>query len=183
MANLVKKWRLFMSWDYKKEEEFLRTMHSKGLSLVSTTKLGTYSFKKTDPSDMNYKLAYKEIKGEVDKKDYIQMYEDEGWEYIQEVNNFYYFRSAEKEDQSLIKSETRDRILRNSFSDLLIPLIVLFAVIYLPTLSEALGRLGDKSSDFIRGFADGARTGITLIYTAGFVYVLASYLKAKNSKE
>lgn len=88
MKDLVKKRILFFDWDYKAEENFLRKMHQEGLALEKHDGSCSYLFSKTKPSDMTYRKAYKEFNSEDEKKAYIQVFEDSGWEYIDEKKTF-----------------------------------------------------------------------------------------------
>lgn len=94
MADSCKKeFHYFLLTDYEKEEELLRRRQRDGLKFVRVRQPGVYYFESCCPEDVVYKLDFYPQTCE-ERDCYIKMYEDYGWEYIQEMNGFHYFRKA-----------------------------------------------------------------------------------------
>ena len=81
MNDVKLEWRFFTIVEWKKEEQYLREQHKKGWEFVKLNLLGFYHFKKCEPKDVIYQLDYNP-ESVTNKEDYIQMFEDCGWEYL-----------------------------------------------------------------------------------------------------
>ena len=84
-----KEMKFFTVVDFDREEDYLRRMHQSGWKL-SKVKCMTYYFDKAEPEDVVYKLDYRHDQKE--KETYVRLFADYGWEYLQDVNKFSYFR-------------------------------------------------------------------------------------------
>ncbi|WP_375178592.1 DUF2812 domain-containing protein [Enterococcus rotai] len=82
--------------DYLEEEKFLQVQHKKGWRMVNL-KLGfsTYIFEECEPGDYAYQLDFKQQ--EKDLEEYLQLFEDCGWEHFYKLGNWYYFRKKKSE--------------------------------------------------------------------------------------
>lgn len=143
-------------------------MHQEGLALEKHDGSCSYLFSKTRPSDMTYRKAYKEFNSEDEKKAYIQVFEDSGWEYIDEKKNFYYFRSAGNSLETLIDEKTKYEIFHKSLASMVIPLIILLFLAMLPKLINLMF----VPSEFMKGFVDGVSTVVSLVFT---VIIIPNY--------
>lgn len=83
--------KFFSIAGYEKEQEYLREMHKSGWKLVSVTGFCVYRFEKCTPEDVIYQLDYNRERL-ADKDEYVKMFTDCGWEYIQDYVDFSYFR-------------------------------------------------------------------------------------------
>ena len=128
--KLVKKFRWFLLTDYEKEEAFLREKHMQGYKLIRVMLPGIYCFERCEPEDVIYKLDFNPQSTE-EKKRYVQMYTDYGWEYLQDLNDYSYFRkSACDEDESdlTIFSDDQSKLdmLKRIFLKRMVPLLFIF---------------------------------------------------------
>ncbi|MEE0858745.1 MAG: DUF2812 domain-containing protein [Acutalibacteraceae bacterium] len=139
MANKLKKeFHAFLLSDYEKEEEYLRKMHNKGYKLVKVKLPGFYYFEKCEPEDVVYRLDFNPQKI-TDKQNYLQMYEDYGWEYMQDLNEFSYFRKAsnnvdDKDIEIFSDSESRLDMMKRIITKRMIPLMIIFLLCVLPQI-------------------------------------------------
>ena len=78
-----KVFKFFTIFEHEKEEDYLREMHRSGWKFVRVTGLGIYHFEACPPEDVIYRLDYNP-EGLNHKEEYVQMFHDCGWEYIQE---------------------------------------------------------------------------------------------------
>lgn len=139
--------KYFTIFNHEKEEEYLRQQHKAGWKFVKVTGFGKYHFEKCQPEDVVYQLDYNQ-EGSANKEEYIQMFADCGWEYIQEYAGYSYFRkrAADMNGEEAIFSDDSSRVamMERVYKTRLIPLLVIFAACILPQFIIQLsnGRYG-----------------------------------------
>lgn len=91
-----KVWKIFTITEHEKEEKWLREMNKKGWKFRGFNALGLYKFEECKPEDVIYRIDYNsdEIK---DKSEYIKLFKDCGWDYLQDLQGFSYFKKAASE--------------------------------------------------------------------------------------
>jgi len=94
MIKTVKKW--FMAWNDDKEEIFLEDMAAKGFELLNIG-YGKYTFKEGTPKKIKYQLDFKGLT-KMPEQEYLQIYEDAGWEHIHRLGSWYYFAKEYDEE-------------------------------------------------------------------------------------
>ena len=92
-----KAFKWFTIFEYEKEQDYLRNMHRAGWKLIRINGLGIYHFEKCTPQDVVYQLDYNN-EGLTHKDEYLKMFDDCGWEYIQDYTGYSYFRKAVSEN-------------------------------------------------------------------------------------
>lgn len=95
--EIKKQFKWFTIFEYEKEQDYLREMHKSGWKFVKVTGLGMYYFEKCVPQDVIYQLDYNKD-GLTHKEEYLKMFNDCGWEYIQDYVGYSYFRKTVAED-------------------------------------------------------------------------------------
>lgn len=146
--------RYFTIAGWKKEQDFLTQQHKIGWKLDHVSFLGIYHFIKCTPEDVVYQLDYNS-EGLKHKAEYVQIFHDCGWEYIQDYAGYSYFRkpAAEMNDSEEIYCDDSSRLdmMNRVFKERMIPLIVIFFCIIIPqclhgtvsnVVSGAFGALG-----------------------------------------
>ena len=83
MKNRKTVFRLFTVAQWEKEQAFLRKEHSKGWKLERVNFLTLYHFRRCEPEDVVYQLDFNP-EGISHREEYLQMFRDCGWEYLQE---------------------------------------------------------------------------------------------------
>lgn len=83
--------RFFTIFQYEQEQDYLRQMHRSGWKLKQVTGLGMYHFEQCPPQDVIYQLDYNKD-GLAHREEYLQMFADCGWQYIQDYVGYSYFR-------------------------------------------------------------------------------------------
>jgi len=137
MADTRREFHYFLLPDYEKEEEYLREMHNDGWKFTHVTLPGIYHFEKCEPEDVIYRIDFNPQTADK-KRDYIRMFEDYGWDYLQDLNEFSYFRKAaadaETEADTEIFSDNASKIdmMQRIFAKRMIPLLVIFLCCVLP---------------------------------------------------
>ena len=83
MKECKREFRYFTIMDYEKEGDYLQERHRQGWKFRSVYLPGIYEFERATPEDVVYQLDYNQ-EGIQNKTEYVQMFEDCGWEYIQD---------------------------------------------------------------------------------------------------
>lgn len=123
--------KAFFLPDYEDEEKYLSDMHRNGWKLKKAYPY-FYTFEKCTPENVVYKLDFGNISG--DKTAYINMFGEYGWEYIQKLNNFYYFRKTAKDglpDEELeifSDNESRLKMVDKIINTRFVPGIIFFII-------------------------------------------------------
>lgn len=130
-----KTFKYFTIFAHEKEQDYLREMHRSGWKFVRVTGLGVYHFEKCHPEDVIYQLDYNQ-EGLDHKEEYVQMFHDCGWEYLQDFYGYSYFRKPASESKGseeifcddYSKMQMLDRVRRGR----LLPLYIIFGCVLLP---------------------------------------------------
>lgn len=96
--NTIRKIKWFWPWQDEKEESWLRSMSQRGWHLFSVGLPCIYKFRAGEPRDYVYRLDY-QIHKKGEQQDYLQLFQDAGWEYIGEVSAWQYFRKEATEGE------------------------------------------------------------------------------------
>ena len=131
--------RIFTIADWEKEEQYLRKRHREGWKFVKVNLPGFYHFEKCPPEDVVYQLDYNE-EGLRHKDEYVQMFKDCGWEYIQDFGGYSYFRKPvsqmQGEEEIFCDDECRLDMMRRVFAGRYLPILIILILLILPTLFE-----------------------------------------------
>ena len=91
-AEIVTKRRWFWTWQDQDEEAWLAEMSRKGLHLQSVGYVGMYRFVRGEPTDYAYRLDFQSSTKE-ELGNYVQLFEDAGWEHVGQLGAWHYFRA------------------------------------------------------------------------------------------
>lgn len=83
--------RYFDISEVEKEEEYLTQMHRDGWKLTKAGDFGIYRFESCEPEDVVYRIDFNPAASD-DEENYLQMYEDYGWECASSNGDYRYFR-------------------------------------------------------------------------------------------
>lgn len=138
MKDTKKERRFFTIAEWDKEEEYLRKRHLEGWKFTYLVIPGIYHFEKCEPEDVVYQLDYNE-EGLKNKEEYVQMFRDCGWEYLQDYAGYSYFRKPvaemEGEEEAIFcDDESRLEMLRRVLNGRFVPLLVILGMVILPNL-------------------------------------------------
>ena len=129
--NLKKEFHYFVLTDYEYEEAYLRDMHKNGFRLKKVSLPGFYYFEQCEPEDVIYKLDFNP-QSKSERQAYLQMYQDYGWEYLQDMNDYSYFRKKastaehEKDLEIFSDDESKMEMLKKIFMKRMLPIFVIF---------------------------------------------------------
>lgn len=130
-----KEYKYFSIFNYEKEQDYLREMHKHGWRFVKVSGFGVYHFEECEPEDVIYQLDYNQ-EGISHKDEYVKMFNDCGWEYIQDYAGYCYFRKPSSEmnrdEEIFCDDASRVAMMERVFKGRLLPLVILFTLCLLP---------------------------------------------------
>jgi len=96
----VRKFKWFWAWQDEAEEDWLREMSNDGWHLVKIGFPTVYTLKAGKAADYVYRLDYRSHY-KMEKEDYLQLFRDSGWEYVEEMAGWHYFRHQARPGEEL----------------------------------------------------------------------------------
>ena len=170
-----KEFRYFTIFNHKKEESYLRDMHKSGWRFVKVSGLGMYHFEECTPEDVVYQLDCNP-QTDAAKEEYITMFADCGWEYIQDYSDYSYFRKRAadmREGEEIFNDEdSRTAMMGRVYKSRLRPLLVIFTACLLPQFCLNMANGNYMLASFFGG--------ILLVYVAMFFAFAGHYYKMKH---
>lgn len=138
MKERKTEFRFFTIVQWEAEQAYLQRRHRQGWALDWVSAQCVYHFTRCEPQDVVYQLDYNR-EALRHKEDYVQMFVDCGWEYIQDCMGYCYFRkpkSAMKGTEEGIFCDDASRLdlMMRVFRGRMIPLLVMFFLVLLPQL-------------------------------------------------
>lgn len=136
--------KIFTIADYEEEETWLREQHRQGWKLVNTNLPVFYHFVKCEPEDVVYRLDYKNS-GE--DGNYMQMFQDYGWEYFNSCMGWLYFRKpvsemdSDMDEEIFSDGESKLDMLEHVLKTRMLPLAAVFLCCLIPGWLRLLGEL------------------------------------------
>jgi len=174
-----KQFRWFTIFEYEKEQDYLREMHKSGWKFVKVKGFGTYCFEECLPQDVVYQLDYNKD-GLSHKDEYLRMFEDCGWEYIQDYAGYSYFRKAVSKDgvaeEIFCDDESRFQMMQRVIKGRMLPLLIIFFATLLPQFLINLL----STHNYIIASVYGT---ILTLYVAVFAMCFVKYNQYKNNRK
>ena len=137
MKNRKMRFHFFSVPEWEKEQDYLRRQHQNGWKFVKVNGLCLFHFERCEPEDVIYQLDYNQ-EGKAHKEEYVQMFRDCGWEYMQDYVGYSYFRkpAAEMQSDEAIFCDDASRLdmMKRVFKGRMIPLLVIFLCCILPNI-------------------------------------------------
>jgi hypothetical protein len=170
-----KEFRIFTIVNHKEEEQYLRQQHNAGWKFIKVTGIGTYCFEKCQPEDVVYQLDYNR-EASSDKAEYLGMFADCGWDYIQEFFGYSYFRKRAAdmngEEEIFCDDSSRLAMMERVFKGRLVPLLGIFFAVLLPQFLSNLSGGNYGIALFLGSFL--------ALYIVIFVYFAIRYYQQKK---
>ena len=96
----VRKFKWFWAWQDETEEAWLREMSNEGLHLSRISFPTLYDFESGEAMDYVYRLDYRSH-WKMDQEEYLQLFQDAGWERVDEMSGWHYFRKLARPGEEL----------------------------------------------------------------------------------
>lgn len=139
--------RIFTIAQWEKEQRYLRKRHKEGWKFVRVAMPGIYHFEKCVPEDVVYQLDYNQ-EGLEQKEENVQMFQDCGWEYMQDFGGYSYFRKPvsemKGEEEIFCDDESRRDMMRRVFAGRYVPVIIVLFLLILPNIFSQLQNPGTE---------------------------------------
>ncbi|MCI8638327.1 MAG: DUF2812 domain-containing protein [Coprococcus sp.] len=138
MKEKKTEFRIFTVPEWKKEERYLRERHKNGWEFSSVTFPGFYHFTRCEPKDVVYQLDFNQ-ESETNRSEYIQIFSDCGWEYLQNFCGYSYFRKAASEmngteEEIFCDDASRLDMMKRVFMKRITPLLGIFFLMIIPQI-------------------------------------------------
>lgn len=184
MKNTKTEIRFFSIAQWKQEEAYLREQHRNGWEFVSINGICLYHFKKCDPKDVIYQLDYNRD-SMTQRREYLQIFSDCGWEYLQNYAGYSYFRKAASdmdgtEEEIFCDDDSRLDMMKRIFERRMIPLFIIFCLVIIPQIIMQSRMNSPFSYGFLILF--GALFGLYLAVFASFAVSFWRYYKSVHKK-
>jgi len=170
--DTTKQFHWFWAWEDEKEEAYLREMALDGWYFDSVTFPGYYIFERGEPRNDFYRLDF--LSNYKDKDNYLQLFEDAGWDHVGEYGSWQYFRKTAPDD------EVPEIFSDNESKQKKYGRILLYLIIFMPIYIVLLTRVNQASSTFYK-IVTLVMFLLLLLYTYAVVMLLRriSQLKRK----
>ncbi len=173
------KWKLFVPWNEKKEMNFLENMAIKGYKLKSVWSF-KYTFYETEPEELVYKCDYRDVK-KAEITEYLQIFEDSGWENVGQFFNYFYFCREQKENCQL--ELFNDNKYQEEKNKRLISVLLVMAISVFPQNVYTIMNILSENP-ILDPFYIGLRILIALstgFILFGFIKIFIQYRKLSNN--
>lgn len=167
--------RYFTIAQWQEEGEYLSRRHQEGWKFVKVDLLGRYRFVRCEPEDVVYQLDYNQ-EGWAHREEYLQMFRDCGWEYLQDYFGYSYFRKPAAEMQGreeiFCDEESRLEMMKRVIAGRMLPLLVVLlgvSVIYLTQFPGPVYPMGQAIQWIC--------LGLFMAYTVMFLWVSGQFLR------
>ena len=165
--NTVKKFKWFWAWQDEKEENWLHEMALSGYHLRSFGLPGSYEFEVGEPRNDFYRMDYN-----IDRKDYqnyLQLFQDAGWEHLGEMGGWQYFRASG--EGNTISEIYTDKASKSQKYQRLITILVVFLPIFITITTRPV----ETASRFAELYNAGKLLGAFILLF--YVYAMVSILR------
>lgn len=138
----------FWPWQDDAEEVWLRKMSQQGWRLTHAV-IGYYTFQAGQPADYVYRLDY-QTPAKKEAPNYLQLFQDAGWEHVTTSGSWYYFRKLNRPDEeSQIFTDNESKIAKYNrlLEALALPAAML--VLYMNFIGNFVSILGAVFVTFI----------------------------------
>ena len=173
-----RKFKYFSIFDHEKEQEYLSEMHRHGWKFVKVTGFCIYHFEECEPEEVVYQLDYNQ-EGIKNKDEYVKMFNDCGWEYLQDYVGYSYFRKPADEmndnEEIFCDDSSRLEMMRRVIRGKVLPIGVIFFCCLLPQFIDSL-----DDGEYIWAILSGI---LVAIYSGFFVRCVVKYFAYKKKTE
>lgn len=101
----------------EKQAKYLSEMHKKGWKLIFYAFPCFYIFQECEPEEVIYQIDFNEAASQ-SKEEYVKMFEDASWEYLQTTMDFSFFKkplSQMDEEEHIFNDEQSIKDMNNRF--------------------------------------------------------------------
>jgi hypothetical protein len=129
------KHRWFWAWQDEQEEQWLSDLARHGVHLVKPDFLGKYTFTTGEPRNWQYRLDFRPGTKK-DEAEYLQFFQDSGWELAGTLSSWYYFRK-EIQPGEVAEIFTDNHSKAEKYKRLLLLFAIIIFPVYIMVISPA----------------------------------------------
>lgn len=170
----IRKFKLFFAWNDDKQEAWLSQMGREGWHLQSLGLPGSYTFIAGEPREDVYRLDY--LINRKDYQNYLQLFQDSGWEHVGELGGWQYFRTREQGSQ-MPEIYTDNASKTQKYGRVMFPLII-FLPIFFSMITRPIS-IESKFYDFY-SIAKLVMSVIMMLYVYAMVRLLVRINRLKK---
>lgn len=161
--STISKFKWFWAWNDEKEETWLGEMSRAGFHLQSITLPGKYIFTSGEPKEYVYRLDF--VTDRKDYDNYLELFQDAGWEHLLEYGGWQYFRTeAGTEQLPEIFTDNESKVAKYGR-------IMMFLVPFFPIYAFMLNNL-NKAEGLFYEFATFVFFLFMLLYASAMVMLM-----------
>lgn len=179
MKNTKTEFRFFTVFEWEKEQKYLQRQHKKGWRFVKVNFIGLYHFEKCEPEDVVYQLDYNQ-EGIAHKEEYVRMFCDCGWEYLQDYVGYSYFRKTVTDmngsEEIFCDANSRLDMMKRVLKGRMLPLLSIFFLIILPNIY-----LQSRYDTLINHILTGFFVAMFVVYLGLFIWCGIQFWKCYKS--
>lgn len=180
MGERTREFRFFTVADWEEEQAYLSLRHREGWRFTGVRLPGLYGFERCEPQEVAYRLDYNP-EGRAHREEYVQMFSDCGWEYIQDYVGYSYFRKAapasERDAEIFCDDASRLDMMERVMKGRMLPLMVILLMVIVPVLIAE----GQRTEPFSR-FVTVVYLLILAVYIAVFIKFGVAFRRRTNAK-
>lgn len=173
--------RIFTIFQYKEEQDYLREMHLSGWKFVKVSGPCIYYFEKCVPEDVIYQLDYNKD-GIAHKEEYVKVFSDCGWEYLQDYAGYSYFRKSASEtegaEEIFCDDDSRQQMMMRVCKGRLVPVVLTLPIMWIPYFILFIYCLR-TGAEWARCFLI-LSTGLICLYALLMIMLACQYRKLKK---
>lgn len=173
--------RFFTVPEWEEEQEYLRRRHKEGWRFTYV-RACRYHFEACPPQDVVYQLDFNPERQQ-QKSEYIQMFRDCGWEYLQDFVGYSYFRKpksamGERDEEIFCDDASRLDMMNHVLRQRILPLLAIFLCCILPQLF-----LQSRIGDTVNWVLTGIFAVIAVLYLILFLRFAWKYWALLNGRK
>ena len=153
MRERKTEFRFFTVAEWEKEEAYLSQRHREGWRFTGVRLPGVYGFERCAPQEVVYRLDYNP-EARAHREDYVQMFRDCGWEYVQDYMGYSYFRkpapASERDAEIFCDDASRLEMMERVLKGRMLPLVAILLLVIVPVLIVE-GQRTEPFSRFVTG--------------------------------
>lgn len=176
--KIKREFKYFTIPQWTQEQDYLREQHKKGWKFTRVSFPGIYSFESCQPEDVIYQLDYNQ-EGLTHKEEYLQMFSDCGWEYLQDFVGYSYFRKPvsrmDAEEEIFCDDASRLDMMRRVIRGRMLPMAAILFCVIIPQLFMQNAETG------IRGVLFWVFAVFLVVYLALFISFGYQFWKYRKS--
>jgi hypothetical protein len=170
--------RVYWAWNDEKEERWLGRMAKEGWHLTAPRGV-FYRFEKGASAEYVFRLDYQSPR-KFDRREYLGLFKDAGWDFVGEFGNWYYFRTPSGPGPAPeIHTDLESRMAK--YRRLLGFLVIICGAVWAPLLTTSWGE--HRNPHFFWYFARGLQFTCSFLMTYAIIRIFIKIHQLKKDRQ